>query len=135
MAETTDEAAKRVAAAAEHAGTRIAKTASKAADSANDLGHRATAPLRARNALMLRAQLARTSHELANETADMGLAVDALNEVIRKSRKAGAKGRTRLFVGLVAGAALMYHLDPEHGRRRRSAITSAVKGSNQPPLD
>lgn len=70
---------------------------------------------------ILKAQLLKTSHELARESSDLGNAVDSLNAIITANRKAAAKGRTRLIGGLVIGACLMYHLDAEHGRDRRAA--------------
>jgi hypothetical protein len=70
---------------------------------------------------ILKAQLVKTSHELARESSDLGNAVDSLNAIIRANRKASAKGRTRLIGGLAIGAGLMYHLDAEHGRERRAA--------------
>jgi hypothetical protein len=76
---------------------------------------------------MLKAQLAKTSRELAHESADLGKAVESLNSVIRANRRAGAARRTRLFLGAAAGAALMYHLDPEHGRERRAATARAFR--------
>jgi hypothetical protein len=73
-----------------------------------------------------RLQLANTSRELAHETADLGVAVASLNAVIKSNRKAAAKTRTRLFFGIVIGAALAYHLDSEHGGKRRAASAQLV---------
>jgi len=70
---------------------------------------------------LLRAQLMKTSRELARESSDLGSAVDSLSGIIRANRKAAAKGRTRLIGGLAIGAGLMYHLDADHGRERRAA--------------
>ena len=83
---------------------------------------------------MLRAQLARTSRELATETADMGRAVEDLNDLIRRTRRTSAKGKAGLLGGLVIGAALMYHLDPAQGRRRRAEIARAFRAATEPPL-
>jgi hypothetical protein len=71
--------------------------------------------------VLLQAQLAKTSRELAHESSELGQAVDSLNAVVRANRKAAARGRTRLIGGLLIGAALMYQLDAEHGRQRRAA--------------
>jgi hypothetical protein len=76
----------------------------------------------------LRAELVRTSRELANETSDLGAAVNSLNEMIRENRKAGAAGRRRLIVGIIIGAAASYHLDADHGHERRAASARLVKG-------
>lgn len=84
--------------------------------------------LRHADEAMLKAQLAKTSRELANESAELGRAVDSLNGVIVANRRAGAARRTRLFLGIALGAAVMYHLDPEHGRERRAATAEALKG-------
>jgi hypothetical protein len=70
---------------------------------------------------ILKAQLVKTSRELARESSDLGGAVDSLNAIIKANRKAAVKGRTRLVAGLAIGAGLMYHLDAEHGRERRAA--------------
>ena len=70
---------------------------------------------------ILKAQLVKTSRELARESSDLGSAVDSLNSIIKANRKASAKGRTRLIGGVALGAGLMYHLDAEHGRQRRAA--------------
>lgn len=86
---------------------------------------------------MLKAQLARTSRELAHESSDLNAAVESLNRIIRANRRAAAKSRTRLLGGLAIGATLMYHLDAEHGRERRAAtarlLTSMARGQSEPP--
>jgi uncharacterized protein YjbJ (UPF0337 family) len=78
--------------------------------------------------VIIKAQLAKTSRELAHESSDLGQAVDSLNSVIKANRKAAARGRTRLIGGLVIGAAAMYHLDAEHGRQRRAATARRISG-------
>lgn len=86
---------------------------------------------------MLKAQLVRTSRELAHESSDLNAAVDSLNHIIKTNRRAAAKGRTRLLGGLALGAALMYHLDADHGRERRAAtarmMANMVRGQRQTP--
>ncbi|MGH2835381.1 MAG: hypothetical protein ACRDLT_15620 [Solirubrobacteraceae bacterium] len=86
---------------------------------------------------MLKAQLVKTSRELAHESSDLGAAVESLNKVIKTNRRAATKGRTRLIGGAALGAALMYHLDAEHGRQRRAAtaraVTSMWRGQRQTP--
>ncbi len=84
---------------------------------------------------MLKAQLVRTSRELAHESSDLNAAVDSLNRIMRTNRRAAANGRTRLLGGLALGAALMYHLDADQGRQRRAAtgrlMTSMLRGQRQ----
>ena len=86
---------------------------------------------------MLKAQLVRTSRELAHESSDLNAAVDSLNRIIKSNRHAAAKGRTRLLGGLALGAALMYHLDADQGRQRRAAtarmMVDMVRGQRQIP--
>ena len=86
---------------------------------------------------MVKAQLVKTSRELAHESSDLSAAVDSLNKIIRANRRAAAKSRTRLLGGAAMGAALMYHFDAEHGRERRAAtaqlLTRMVRGQGQPP--
>lgn len=86
---------------------------------------------------MLKAQLVRTSRELAHESSDLNAAVDSLNRIIKSNRHAAAKGRTRLLGGLALGAALMYHLDADQGRQRRAAtarmMVDMVRGQRQTP--
>lgn len=86
---------------------------------------------------MVKAQLVKTSRELANESSDLSAAVESLNKIIRTNRRAAAKSRTRLLSGAAIGAALMYHLDSEHGRERRAAtgqmVTRMIRGQSQPP--
>jgi len=86
---------------------------------------------------MVKAQLVKTSRELAHESSDLNAAVNSLNKIIKANRRAAAKSRTRLLSGVALGAALMYHLDAEHGRERRAAtaqaVTRMVRGQRQPP--
>lgn len=86
---------------------------------------------------MVKAQLVKTSRELAHESSDLNAAVSSLNKIIRANRRAAAKSRTRLLGGAALGAALMYHLDAERGRERRAAtaqmVTRMVRGQRQPP--
>jgi uncharacterized protein YjbJ (UPF0337 family) len=77
---------------------------------------------------MLKAQLVKTSRELAHESSDLNAAVDSLNRIIKSNRKAAAKGRTRLLGGVALGAALVYHLDPQQGRQRRAASARVLVG-------
>jgi hypothetical protein len=85
---------------------------------------------------MLKAQLVKTSRELAHESSDLNAAVDSLNKIIKTNRKTAAKGRTRLIGGAALGAALMYHLDAEHGRERRAAtgrlMVNMARGQRRP---
>ena len=87
---------------------------------------------------MLKAQLVRTSRELAHESSDLNAAVDSLNSIIKSNRRAAARGRTRLLGGIALGAAIMYHLDADQGRQRRAAtgrmIADIVRGQRQPPV-
>jgi hypothetical protein len=86
---------------------------------------------------MVKAQLVKTSRELASESSDLSAAVDSLNKIIRANRRGAAKSRTRLLGGAAIGAALMYHLDSEHGRERRAAtgqvVTRMIRGQGRPP--
>jgi hypothetical protein len=86
---------------------------------------------------MLKAQLVKTSRELAHESSDLNAAVDSLNQIIKSNRRAAAKGRTRLLGGLALGAALMYHLDADQGRQRRAAtarmLANVARGERQTP--
>lgn len=86
---------------------------------------------------MVKAQLVKTSRELAHESSDLSAAIESLNKVIKANRRAAARSRSRLLGGLAMGAALMYHLDSEHGRERRAAtgqmLTRMIRGQNQPP--
>jgi hypothetical protein len=86
---------------------------------------------------MLKAQLVRTSRELAHESSDLNAAVDSLNRIIKTNRRAAARGRTRLLGGLALGAAIMYHLDADHGRERRAAtarmMVNMARGQRQTP--
>lgn len=86
---------------------------------------------------MVKAQLVKTSRELAHESSDLNSAVESLNRIIKSNRKAAARGRTRLIGGLALGAALMYHLDAEHGRERRAAtgrlLVGMVRGEDGTP--
>jgi hypothetical protein len=86
---------------------------------------------------MLKAQLVKTSRELAHESSDLNAAVDSLNRVIKINQKAAAKGRTRLLGGVAIGAALVYHLDAQQGRQRRAAtarlLTGVIRGQGGTP--
>lgn len=86
---------------------------------------------------MVKAQLVKTSRELAHESSDLSAAIESLNKVIRANRRAAAGSRTRLLGGLAMGAALMYHLDAQHGRERRAAtgelLTRMIRGQSRPP--
>ncbi len=86
---------------------------------------------------LLKAELVKTSRELAHESSDLNAAVVSLNKIIQANRRTAAKSRTRLLGGLAMGAALMYHLDAEHGHQRRAAtaqmLTRVVRGQHQPP--
>jgi signal transduction histidine kinase len=99
------------------------------------LGRRKARMLPSTDAIV-KAQLAKTSRELAHESSDLSTAVESLNKIIKANRRAAAKSRTRLLSGLALGAALMYHLDSEHGRERRAAtarmLTDMVRGEREP---
>jgi hypothetical protein len=86
---------------------------------------------------MVKAQLVKTSRELAHESSDLNAAVDSLNRVIKINQKAAAKGRTRLLGGVAIGAALVYHLDAQQGRQRRAAtarlLTGVIRGEGGTP--
>ena len=86
---------------------------------------------------MIKAQLVKTSRELAHESSDLNAAVDSLNRVIKANQKAAAKGRTRLLGGVALGAALVYHLDAQQGRQRRAAtgrlLTGIIRGQGGRP--
>lgn len=88
----------------------------------------ALSKLRPSSDAIIKAQLAKTTRELAHESSDLNEAVSALNSVIKANRKAGARGRTRLFGGLAIGAAIMYHLDPVQGGQRRAATARRLNG-------
>ncbi len=152
-----EEGATKVAEAVEHAGARVARSAThvaRSAGQASGLAGEVSKQVRSRRTRMrsamprrggrlnpagdaiLKAQLAKTSRELANESSDLGAAVESLNKIIRSNRRAGARGRTRLLSGLAIGAALMYHLDAEHGRERRAAtarmLSDMARGQRGP---
>jgi hypothetical protein len=112
-----DQATNRLAEAVESAGARAQQPKRFVSRSAKKAGKK----LRPSGDAILKAQLVKTSRELARESSDLGSAVDSLNAIIRANRKAAVKGRTRLITGLAVGAGLMYHLDAEHGRERRLA--------------
>jgi hypothetical protein len=116
LAQSAGQTANKLAGAVEVGGARVAKT------TANTGGRvrRLRSKLHPNADVVLKSQLAKTSRELAHESSDLGTAVESLNAIIKKNRRAGAKARTRLLGGLAFGAALMYHLDPDHGRERRS---------------
>ena len=67
----------------------------------------------------LKAELHRTSRQIAHEASDLGEVVESLNTVIKANRRAGAARRTRLLTGIVLGSVATYHLDAEHGAERR----------------
>ena len=117
LSHSAEEATSRLADAVESAGARAQKRGRVLAGSAK----KAQTKLRPSSDAILKAQLIRTSRDLARESSDLGAAVDSLNSIIKANRKAAAKGRTRLIGGLAIGAGLMYHLDAEHGRERRIA--------------
>ena len=117
LAQSAGQTANKLAGAVEVGGARLAKTTANTGGRARRLRSK----LRPNADVVLKSQLAKTSRELAHESSDLGTAVESLNAIIKKNRRAGAKARTRLFGGLVIGAALMYHLDPENGRGRRTA--------------
>jgi hypothetical protein len=84
---------------------------------------------------MLKAQLARTTRELAHESSDLNAAVDSLNQIIKSNRRDAAKGRTRLLGGAALGVIVMYHLDSAQGRQRRAAtgrmLTGMIRGQHR----
>ena len=116
LAHSAEKATSRLTEAVEHAGTHV-----PGRRLLPGLAKGARTRLNPSSDALLKAQLVRTSHELARESSELGNAVDSLNAIIRANRKASAKGRTRLVGGLAIGAGLMYHLDAEHGRERRAA--------------
>lgn len=122
LAHGAGQTASKLAGAVEVGGARVAKTTATAGGRMDRLRSK----LRPNADLILKTQLAKTSRELAHESSDLGAAIESLNAIIKKNRRVGAKARTRLFGGLVIGAALMYHLDPENGRRRRDATRRLV---------
>jgi len=77
---------------------------------------------------MLKAQLVRTSRELAHESSDLNAAVDSLNRIIKTNQNVAVRGRTRLLGGVALGAALVYHLDAQQGRQRRAASARLLIG-------
>lgn len=125
-----EEGATKIAEAVESASTRVAKGAGHAGELASGLSgqirERMTQSRPPGDAL--KTQLQQTSRELADESSALKAAVTSLNGVIKANRRAAARGRTRLFGGLALGAALMYHLDREHGRERRAATAKMVTG-------
>jgi hypothetical protein len=119
---TTDRAGARVALQAGKAGTRLgARGALFGAKAA------VREKLRPARDAKLKAQLAETSRELANETSDLGDAVGSLNQVIKANRRAGAHGRTRTIIGIAVGTVVTYHLDPQNGRERRHASAKRLR--------
>jgi hypothetical protein len=155
LAQGVEDAANRLSAAVETASARTAKSAKKNAKQAGDrasalgeqIGERVSHAqsdlqrarrrrrlwlfIRRRNRIddaILKAQLAKTSHELSRESTDLTHAVKSLNSVIKSNRKAAARGRTRLISGAALGALVMYHVDPEHGKERRNATARRLKG-------
>jgi hypothetical protein len=132
LAHGAEEAANRVSDAVGSAGARVTREAGQVSGIvAREAGHVSSRVARRRGQAgeaLLKAQLAKTSRELAHESSELGDAVQALNKVIKANRKAAARGRTRLIGGLVIGAALMYHLDPDRGRQRRIETARRVRG-------
>lgn len=116
LAHGAEEATNRLAEAVENAGAHV-----KPRRFVSRSARKARTKLSPSSDAVLKAQLVKTSRELARESSDLGDAVDSLNAIIRANRKAAVKGRTRLIGGLVIGAGLMYHFDAEHGRERRAA--------------
>ena len=108
------------------AGTRIAESGAQLGVKGSKLGLKGLvfgAKMAAHEKLgpaAMRVRLANTSRELAHETSDLGEAVSSLNALIRANRRVGARSRTRFIGGIAVGAALMYHLDIEHGKQRRA---------------
>ena len=127
LVHSVEDAASRVVGKVETVGARTAQRArsSKRLRSARGITHMGRH--RRRGDAVLKAQLAKTSRELAHESSDLSQAVDSLNAVIRANRKAAKRGRTRLIGGVAVGAALMYHLDSEHGRERRAATAHRLR--------
>jgi uncharacterized phage infection (PIP) family protein YhgE len=84
---------------------------------------------------MLKAQLARTTRELAHESSDLNAAVDSLTQIIKSNRRDAARSRTRLLGGAALGVVVMYHLDSAQGRQRRAAsarlLTGMVRGQRR----
>lgn len=76
----------------------------------------------------LKAELQRTSRQIAHEASDLGDVVESLNTVIEANRRAGAAGRTRLLTGIVVGTMATHHLDAEHGAERRRATVRRIAG-------
>lgn len=158
LAHGAEEGATKVAEVVETAGARIGRGAGQVAKDAKlsmreaRLGVRETTmrslsrstmkrrrgrlPLPSGDA-MLKAQLVKTSRELAHESSDLNAAVDSLSRIIKSNRRAAAKGRTRLIGGAALGAALMYHLDADQGRQRRAAtarlLVNMTRGQRKPP--
>lgn len=147
LADTVENTGARIARGAEHAGQALGHAAKgagwKPRSSLPSLPSRASLPLvggasgktdsiPSKADAMVKAQLAKTSRELAHESSDLSAAVDSLNHIIRANRRAAARGRTRMLGGLAIGALLTYHLDPQHGRERRAAtvrlLTRVARG-------
>jgi hypothetical protein len=157
IAHGAEDAVNRLAGAVEGVGARTAKSAGHVSGRLSELGGQLgnrvsnvslevrrpkpspsrrlsaawTTALRRRRRLqgdaVLKTQLAKTSRDLAHESSDLSHAISSLNAVIRANRKAAARGRTRLIGGVAIGAALMYHLDSEHGRERRSSTARRLR--------
>jgi hypothetical protein len=154
LTHSVEDATSRLSAAVETASARTAKSAKKSAKQASDaasalseqlnerVNHAQVDLKRARRKrrflwllrrrrlasdAILKAQLAKTSHDLSRESTDLNHAIGSLNSVIKANRKAAAKSRTRLIGGATIGAVLMYHLDPAHGKERRKATTQRLR--------
>jgi hypothetical protein len=128
LAQSAGQTANKLAEAVEVGGARVAKSTANTGGRASRLRSK----LRPNADVVLKAQLAKTSRELAHESSDLGTAVESLNAIIKKNRRAGAKARTRLLGGLAFGAGLMYHFDPDHGRERRATTGRLLANARRP---
>jgi hypothetical protein len=140
IAKRADRAAVRSGVLGLKTGTRVGAAGTRVGVKGTKLGARgllfgAKAGLRERlhpvRDARLKAQLSRTSRELADETSDLGAAVASLNAVIKANRRAGAVGRSRLFAGVALGVLVTYHLDTEHGAERRRATGRRLRRALQ----
>src|SRR5579864_1242018 len=98
LAQGAGQTANKLAEAVEVGGARLAKTA--------NTGRRASrlrSKLRPDRDVVLKSQLAKTSRQLAHESSDLGTAIESLNAIIKKNRRAGAKARSRLLGGFAVG--------------------------------
>ena len=136
LTKRTDRAAVRSGVLGIKTGTRVGAAGTKVGIKGSKLGARglwfgakagAREKLRPATDAKLKAQLARTSRELANETSDLGEVVDSLNTALQENRRAGAAGRTRLILGIALGAVAAYHLDAQQGAQRRAATVRRIR--------